>query len=304
MSSVSVIIPTLCEAVRAASLQAAVESVLRQEHVAVVPLVVVNGTRYDADLLASLRSRAELRVHQLEQASLPAALNVGRSLVETEYFGFLDDDDLLLPDALARRLRPFEARPDLDVVVSNGWKVNGDGSRSPIAHDIADCTRDPLRALFKEYWLSSCSGLFKSRTIGPEFFDPQLAYREWTWTAFRLATSGARLAFIDDFTFEINESNASLQKSEKYLLAEPTVFRRMLDSDMPGDVRSRVIERLSDALHAIADYYLRAGKPLEAWKYHLQSLRSARGLRKYGLYTRHLVASRRGMQGIDGAANR
>ena len=66
-----------------------------------------------------LLAHPQLRVHVLEEASLANALQVGRRLVDTPWFAALDDDDLLLPGALASRIEALVESNDHDCVVTN-----------------------------------------------------------------------------------------------------------------------------------------------------------------------------------------
>ena len=82
---------------RASLIHRVLESLLSQEDVHVVPIVVVNGPHRDASLLRELRRNARVRVLDLEEPSLPGALRAGRAAVDTEWFSALDDDDAASP---------------------------------------------------------------------------------------------------------------------------------------------------------------------------------------------------------------
>src|SRR5262245_55327336 len=94
--TITVIIPTTCEKQREAQLLAAIESIKAQSGIAAKILLVVNGSRFDAPLLAQLRERDDVCVEYREVGSLPLALEYGCTRVDTEFFCFLDDDDELL----------------------------------------------------------------------------------------------------------------------------------------------------------------------------------------------------------------
>src|SRR5262245_52048573 len=124
-SSVSVIMPTLAAAERGPSLRRAIASVLAQESVGAVPIVVVNGEVPDPTVLSELRANRRIRLIEIERAGISYALELGRQAIDTPWFAELDDDDLLLPGALALRLRELERRPDCDIVVTNGFRRSG-----------------------------------------------------------------------------------------------------------------------------------------------------------------------------------
>ena len=99
----TVIIPTLAAAERHSLLLRAIESTRRNQSPPLV-LVVINGSRRSPEVIADLRARSGLRVLQLDQASLPAAIEAGRHAVATPFFSFVDDDDEYLPEAVDLRL--------------------------------------------------------------------------------------------------------------------------------------------------------------------------------------------------------
>ncbi len=100
---ITMVIPTTCYANRRESLLRAVATARAASNQLIVVLAVVNGSRVDADTLTAL-SEQPVQVDRQQEGSLPIALARGRSLVQTPFFGFLDDDDELLPGALDRRL--------------------------------------------------------------------------------------------------------------------------------------------------------------------------------------------------------
>src|SRR6185295_1279548 len=92
---------------------------------------------------------------RLEAADFPAALRAGRVRVRSPYFAELDDDDELLPGALATRVAAMEAHPDVDVVVTRGY-VDHQGRRELNLRDLEGLQADPLRSLLDQNWLAPC----------------------------------------------------------------------------------------------------------------------------------------------------
>src|SRR5262249_17470749 len=150
---VSVIMPTLCAPARRSVLQRSVESICFQGEVVKEIIVVINGSSADTQTIRWLSSQPLVRIHYLQEASLPAAIRHGRSLVTATYFAFLDDDDTYLPAALQRRLDEME-RTAADVVATNGFMENGESAfpRGPLVN------ASPLLALADFNWLPSCGG--------------------------------------------------------------------------------------------------------------------------------------------------
>jgi glycosyltransferase involved in cell wall biosynthesis len=97
---VSVVVPTHD---RAALLLATLESVLAQRPPAREVIVVDDGSTDDTPArLAPLAAAGRIRYVRQANAGLSAARNAGARLATSDYLLFLDDDDLLLPGALAR----------------------------------------------------------------------------------------------------------------------------------------------------------------------------------------------------------
>jgi glycosyltransferase involved in cell wall biosynthesis len=288
--AVSVIMPTIASEERAAGLVRAVESVVSQRAVAAIPLVIVNGGAAVPELVAHLRRRRDIRLAVLDEASLPRALRVGRSMVDTAHFAVLDDDDELLPDALAFRLEIL-ADTACDAVVTNGFIEEG-GRRQLSASDFHAVEADPLRALLGRQWLLPCAGLFQTSAV-PDAIVAQIpAYREWTYLALCLA-SGAKMRFAARPTFVYRaDTPRSLSKSREYCLGGPAAIARMLELDLPSDVRRALLVRLGAEMHSASELELQDGNHGAAWRWHVRSLAQPLGWR-YLAYSRHLLAPRR-----------
>jgi glycosyltransferase involved in cell wall biosynthesis len=280
--SVSVIIPTTAEPRRRDSLRRAIDSARAQRHLATQLIVVVNGPRSDASLLTELET-LPLQVVRLREADLPSAIHKGRLAIGSDYFSFLDDDDVYLPDALASRLEALEAAR-ADFAVSNGLDASGNTYIS----DIRAVQSDPLKALIKSNWLASCGGLYRSATISAEFFANLTKYLEWTTVAFRLMMAGKRVCFVDHPGFRISdtEGSASKQRSMESMLNAIAVFEDMF-TRVPPNIRSSLAGKGAAVYHSTSHYCLQSGDLGQAWRMHASSIRM--GGWRYLTYTRHLL---------------
>ena len=276
--SVQVIIPTTCAAERAESLARALHSIRSQEHVRAQPVVVVNGDRFDPGTYRHLRSDPSITVHYLQTGSAPLAAQFGRRQVTAPFFAFLDDDDELLPRALWLRISPLLADPGLDVVVTNGLRRIGDVD-FPNLHGLARARANPMVAILEENWLASCGALYRSSSVSEDLFEGNAQYFEWTLLGIRLCRSGARLHFLDEPTYRINESTRSLSKSLDYELFYVDFLERLATSDDPKEFSALLRRKLSRAYHTRSALHLARGNLGEAFRDHLASLRSAEGYR-------------------------
>lgn len=285
---VSVIIPSAGAAARSQSLFAALDSVQGQAGVTVRPIVVLNGNTFSPELLDRLRARPGVQVDQVPEAGLPRAIRRGRELVATEYFCFLDDDDLYLPDTLQLRTGFLAEHPDHDCVVTNGWR-SGPQGRRPAIEGFAGVAAAPVEVLMTRNWLASCGGLFRASTITPDFFDPHQKYFEWTLIAFKLALR-VRVGFLDVPTYVIHETEGSLSASVNSRLEEPAFVQRLVALDPPASVRRLLSEKLGRSHHSLSVFHLSAGEKRKAWQHHVASLFTRGGL-KYLTFTRKFLLS-------------
>ena len=289
MQSVSVIFPTLARRERASSLRRAIASVLAQEGVRVVPLVMINGREGDPGLVRELCADPRLQVRSVPEPGIPEALEAGRAAVDTPWFSRLDDDDLMLPGALALRVAALEAEPGLDAVVTNGYRRDAGGDTLHVP-DPATVRRDPLRALLKGNWLLPGSWLCRTERIGPDVFRHAPHSLECTYLAVRLASS-QRMIFLDEPTVVWHtDVPGSESKSREWHLGEAEALNRILELDLPPDFRDGIRRKIAQACHSVAGRLIREGNPAEAWRWHLRSLKERGGWR-YLLYSRRVLAA-------------
>jgi glycosyltransferase involved in cell wall biosynthesis len=288
--AVSVIVPTRALAGRAAVVRRSITSLLAQQDVTVAPIVVINGPDGDDALVRELHSDPRLRVVTLASADLPAALRAGREHVRTPFFAELDDDDELMPDALARRVAILESDASCDVVITNGYRQDRT-TQCLHVEDAAAVIRDPLRALARQNWLLPGSWLCRTDRVGAALFDGMPRYLECTYLGLCFAMQ-YRMRFLDEPTVSWHmDSPLSVSASGDYVLGQVPALERILELDLPADVRQRYREELARACHGIARHYRAAGALRKSWDWHLRSLREPGGWRHIG-FTRRLLRPR------------
>lgn len=283
---VDVVVRTTGDPARRRSLQRAIASVVGQQGVAARPIVVVAGEAADPALAVACGNGT--RVHRIGAYSPPGrALRVGRTLVEARFFAFLDDDDELLPDALATRLAIMRAEPAVRVVVTTGYCLSDGGRRIHIP-DIARHQDDSLNGIIERCWLASCGGLFRTSAVTEEYFAGLPDLCEWTCLAFRLAQNRANIRFLDCPTYNVYDTAGSLSKSDEFLEATLQVLRAMRAQPLPAAARDKLERKYRATLHDAAERCRRSRNLAKAWGYHLQSMKPPHTLR-YGAYTRKLL---------------
>ena len=289
MHEVTVLVPTLALRERGDLIHQAVASVLAQEGVEARPLVIVNGERYDAALVRSLKSDPRLIVVHRAEAGIPQALQMGQALVTSPWFGNLDDDDQLLPGALAARVGALLRRPEIDFVVSNGFRCGAEGDTLFI-RDVAAVERDPLGTLLEKNWLLPGSWLCRTDAAPADLFEKMPRHLECTYLAVRFATSGKLLVLAEPMVRWSATTPGSARKSVEYRKGQVAALRQILHLPMPRDFRSGMRRKLSAAYHRVSGDCLAAGEIGDAWRWHLASLGEKGGTR-YLSYTRRLVTA-------------
>jgi glycosyltransferase involved in cell wall biosynthesis len=275
---VTVIIPTLAKTERAPLIWRAIESVISQNGIHAIPLVVVNGQTHDIELVRQLRAHERVRLIAVDLADLPNALRAGRSEVTTPWFATLDDDDLLLPNAIAARYEVLTASPALDVVITSGYicDVHGERLHPP---SMSAIYRDPIASLGAGNWLLPGSWLARSASVGPELFDGMPRYLECTFLAIQFCLR-YRAAFLDQPTVRWHAATKDGDHLESSaLLAQPRAIESLLRLDPPPGLQKTLVRRLSAAHHACANYHLGRGDLANAWREHVESLSRPSGLR-------------------------
>jgi len=284
---ITAIIPTLANAEREESLFRAIHSLSQSisDTSLLRILVVINGQKFSERIIDKLKQQ-KIEHLFIEIGSLPLAILEGVKQVDTDLYCFLDDDDEYLPHALDLRLTKIN-KDKAALVVSNGYRrINKQDNL--IMNNINQVENSPMDSLFKENWLASCGGLYRTTDIGQHYFEKPQPYLEWTWLAYQIALANKKVSVIDTPTFIVNDTPGSLSKSEDYILAHISLFKRMLQKKPEKIIKKIIKKRLTDTWHTTSDYYLKNNKWRKALKYHFKSISSIYGT-KYLTFSRKFL---------------
>lgn len=299
--AVSVIVPTMALPVRSGLIRRALASVLSQAGVRPVPVVVVNGGSFDPGLVAELEQDARIRLVRRAKAGLPEALAAGLDAVDTEWVSALDDDDRLLPGALARRVAEFAGDPILDVVVTGGLRSVA-GIEELHRVDAEAVNRDPVRAFFERPWLLPGSWLARTSAVQPWLFDGMARHLECAFLALRFGTQ-CRMRYLAEPTVVWHlDSPESASRSPAYGAGQYDAVRALRRLPLPPEAQRRLAVHARLAAHQASGAALRRGDLREAWRLHFLTLRSRGGWRHLP-FARHLLAATLGRaqaRGLDG----
>jgi glycosyltransferase involved in cell wall biosynthesis len=112
-----------------AYLKEAMDSVLQQGYPELEYIVVDPGsTDGSRDLIQSYADRISKVIFEPDRGASDG-LNKGFAAATGEAYGFLNSDDLLMPDSLIKISEFFRQHPECDLVMGNGFKIDGGGKR-------------------------------------------------------------------------------------------------------------------------------------------------------------------------------
>jgi glycosyltransferase involved in cell wall biosynthesis len=252
-----VVVPTALDKKREPLIRRAIDSVLKQVGVRVQLVLVVNGSRFDADLLARLREDRRFAVLQMVEGNVSLARYRGLQDRVCDFFCFLDDDDELLPDSLRARVAALEAHPDWDVVAANGY-IREAADELLVGPELrAFIARDPAGSFLQTNWFASASAMFRAARFSPEFFRIAHRHYEWTYLFWKLLGEGYRVGFCDAIAYRKYEDHPlAVARSEAYRLAHAEFLRSLMELPMEPRIRAAIRERYVMALNASCDHYL------------------------------------------------
>jgi glycosyltransferase involved in cell wall biosynthesis len=260
-------------------------------------IVVANGERVSSTTMEWLAARPDTRVIRLRSGSHPLARRVGAEMADSEFLGFLDDDDELMPNTLARKLAHFRDHPEVDVLVTDGWRVNGSAVTKIMPPPEARST-DLVETMMRAGW-GACALTLRMQRIDLSAFDAELRHLEWTLTTLTLARH-YRFGFLDEPTYRYyDDTPGSLSKSSAHNLAAPEVWRRLSESYAGTRYAYLVRRRYAIECHNASREYLRRGSLHKAWRFHAESLMAPGGLALLPFSAKLLLASLRRLVADD-----
>lgn len=157
--NVSVVIPTFN---RSALLLEAVHSV-RAQTSGVDEIIIVNDGSTDdtRDALGKLSDAGDIKYFEQPNSGQAAARNRGLAEASCDFVVFLDDDDLLDPQAVAVLLAQFGSHPDAIVAVGAAVSFPAKGVA---ATDATGRSGQVLASLYEENWITSPGQTMVRRT--------------------------------------------------------------------------------------------------------------------------------------------
>jgi len=267
------------------------ESLLAQTYPRVETIVVDDGSTDDTgNVLASYCDR--IQYLQRPHRGAASARNTGLRVAQGDYIGFLDADDEIPPDSVARRVEFLETQPDVDVVFGDVQVLEGSRIVVPSFMDERPAfqriprkkvgnagyvlTDSLFEYLIEERFITMPSVLIRSSFMDlvggfDETFPNEHDYDLW----FRLARRG-HFGYVDHvlarcFLHASNLSSNQLRAGHKRI----DLMHKLLVAypDLPSASRRMIARRLRRIHFEVGYMYFQAGQLVEAREHFAESLR-------------------------------
>jgi len=235
-------------------LKESIDSVLRQTYRPLQLVIVEDGTDNARQVVDALQLPTGVTVtyEALPKRGRCFAGNRGLELAQGELFGFLDDDDLLLPDHVESLVGQLHAHPEAAAAYSSSWEIPTEViSLSPLKYvegkkSLFGRARFSIDALWNYNYIAIQSLLIKKDLfLKHGGFSEELDCLE-DWDLWLRYTSEHDFVFLDKATSEFrmpdNESVLSGRR-DQHLQYLPTLRKRqkeLLDSHAGAHSYSRL----------------------------------------------------------------
>jgi len=206
------------------------DSVLNQTYSNIEIISIDDGSQDSTrSILFQYSQKFPGKIQFLEQANLgaPVARNKGLAIAKGEFIQFLDGDDVLLPDKIARQVELIKRNPENppDFIAGNYiWRTDGADRFPP------PFTKHPWIDLLKGTLGTTCSNLWNRKSVdGINGWGIYVSSSQETDLMFRLLANNAIVLYdlepLTYVTLRTSGSISSKNKSESYSLYIKTRFR-------------------------------------------------------------------------------
>jgi hypothetical protein len=194
-----------------------------------------------------------------------------------------------MPGATRKRVVYLDSHPEVDVLATYGLRQAPDGRTIRVPLPV---TKDLLTSLLDDNWLTSCGGAFRRGRVTAEYFARVPRYMEYTHLAFQIARDRT-VHVLDDPSPHYTQIYTSGSDSQglNFAMAQPYALAQMQDGSLPQEFRILLARKVAAAFHNAANYCYRSGRLLDAWRFHIASLRNRHGLKYLPLSGHLLVAT-------------
>jgi hypothetical protein len=232
--SVTVVIPCFNQS---RFLPAAVASVRAQSYERVDCLVVNDGSTDDT---AAVASSIDVRLLEQPNRGVSAARNAGLSAARTDLVVFLDADDELLPDAVARAAEALAADPDADLVVGQCANMDADGRALPAFHETVDAAHLYDEWLSRNFVWTPGAAMFRRHTLAALGGFPLDVGPAADYAVYLRFARGGRVRVIAHELVRYRQHDASMSRDPALMLRATLAVLRREWRTAPAAMRERI----------------------------------------------------------------
>ena len=257
-------------------LKECVESILRQTFRDLEVILVDDGSRDESPAICDAFARKDPRVRVIHQENggVSVARNVGVAAAESEYLGFVDSDDVILPQMYEQLLFAAE-KYGAEVTccgfqVSNGVRILETKAMAP---EKAYTPEEALREMFlsREMHVVLWNKLYRSETLKKVHFPEGETYEDGA-VMYRILGDCERVAHCGACGYIYRKGQPSITKNAAYLrmkrevLANLAACRAYVEEKYPalgGELSAYELE----TLYYVAAKYIQGGGSARAPEY-------------------------------------
>lgn len=277
-ATISVGIPSLGLLQRSNLILEAIRSVISQEEVSVRCYLIMNGNRFDPDLRRHLERDLNLTLLHSKDPGLRFARKVFRENISSDFFCYLDDDDILLPGALHSRVVPMLENAEIDAVLTDGWVQSVDNTISPIENFM--CFPEDIRlAALSAPIICADNHLFRTSSVDWSILNAGQSNLEWLLIGAQLVLA-RKVVRIDQKTFVYRQgSSEQMSQSISFMESYPVAWNKIMKMNLTKEMKKIAGPKLATAYSRLAMAKMEQGEILEAWRAYLSCISSRHGLR-------------------------
>jgi glycosyltransferase involved in cell wall biosynthesis len=250
-------------------LEETIYSVLGQDYPNLEYLVIDGGSSDESiDIIHRYAKRLSYWVSEPDRGQAHA-INKGLARAKGSLLGWLNADDLLLPDAVSRVVCIFNEYPEVDVVYGRLERINEDGYLLPTPKLPKDKVEFNKKLVLGECVVNQPGSLWRKQImykagILDESLNYGLDYEFWI----RLALAEAKFKRLPETLalFRLSSSSKTVGETEKMALEQLHIIERLLTIEdlpqkiglTPEQIHDQVRRTKSSiSLHAFYGYYKR-----------------------------------------------